>query len=65
MNENGQKKVSAPGPFAADVYNILQVLLSPLQVVGYVLYVIKFLQAGSESGGRPKRRCWGAGRSTT
>jgi methyltransferase (TIGR00027 family) len=51
MNENGQKKVSAPGPFAAAVYNILQVLLSPLLVVGYVLYIIKFLQAGSESGG--------------
>ena len=51
MNQNGQKKVSAPGPFAAAVYNLIVVLLSPLLVVGYVLYIIKFLQAGSASGG--------------
>jgi len=51
MNKSSRMAVSAPGPFAAVVYNLLQILLSPLLVVGYVLYIVKFLQAGSASGG--------------
>ncbi len=65
MNENGQKKVSAPGPFAVAVYNSLQVLLSQLLVVGYVLYVIKFLQAGGESGGTAQAPLLGRWSGTT
>jgi hypothetical protein len=39
MNENGQKKVSAPAPLLSAVYNMFQVLLSPLLVTAVVQMV--------------------------
>ena len=51
MNASSQKAVSAPGPFAAAIYNLVMVVLSPLLVVGYVLYLVTFLRNNSKGGG--------------
>jgi methyltransferase (TIGR00027 family) len=51
VNKDSQMVVSAPGFLAAIVYKLVLVLLSPLLVAGYVLYVVTFLSAGSTSGG--------------
>jgi methyltransferase (TIGR00027 family) len=50
MNENGQKKVSARNFIAAAVFYILNVLLFPITLIGYVIWVGKLIFSGSKSG---------------
>ncbi|HTX72203.1 MAG TPA: SAM-dependent methyltransferase [Rectinemataceae bacterium] len=51
MNKSGQTAASAPTFGASLVYCFVQLLLSPLLVLGYVLYMITFLRAGKNAGG--------------
>jgi len=50
MNEHNQKVISARDPIAATVFYILSVLLFPVTLIGYVIWVGKALLAGRTSG---------------
>jgi methyltransferase (TIGR00027 family) len=50
MNEYDQKVVSARSPIAATVFYILFVLLFPVTLIGYAIWVGKLLLAGRKSG---------------
>jgi methyltransferase (TIGR00027 family) len=50
MNEYDQKVVSARGPIAATVFYILFVLLFPVTLLGYAIWVGKVFLAGRRSG---------------
>ena len=50
MNENNQKKVSANNFIAAFVYYILMILLSPITLTGFVIWIGKLIFTGSKSG---------------
>ena len=41
MNEHGQKVVSASGPVAAAVFYLLSILLFPVSLTGYVIWIGK------------------------
>jgi methyltransferase (TIGR00027 family) len=48
MNQNNQKTVSRRGPLAAAVYYLLNILLFPITLIGYVLMSVSFY-AGRKS----------------
>ena len=50
MNESSQNIVSARNPLAATVFYIINVLLFPVTLLGYVIWVGKILLAGRSSG---------------
>ena len=49
MNQNDQKTVSTRDPIAAAVYYLLNILLFPITLIGYVLMSVSFV-AGRKSG---------------
>jgi methyltransferase (TIGR00027 family) len=48
MNQNDQKTVSARGPIAAAVYYLINILLFPITLIGYVIMSVSFF-AGRKS----------------
>jgi methyltransferase (TIGR00027 family) len=50
LNENDQKVVSASGPIAATVFYILNILLFPITLLGYVIWIGKAYLTGRKSG---------------
>ncbi len=50
MNNHNQKAVAARDPIAAAVFYIISVLLFPVTLLGYVIWVGKILLAGRKSG---------------
>lgn len=50
MNKNNRKTVSAPGPLAAVVFFIISILLFPITLLGYVIFVSYLFLAGRTPG---------------
>ena len=50
MNEHDQKAVSSSNPIAAAVFYILSVLLFPVSLTGYVIWIGKGILAKNTSG---------------